>query len=116
MADVISGNIKKIKLSDGHIYSIFDQGALRLDPTTNKIITGVGPVDEAILDGHLSITEIDDVPLAQVQYKVLVQGANGEVKQEDLRYVLAKLGLVNGWEVDNNGTLELTYFDFSGSL
>jgi hypothetical protein len=110
----ITGNIKKIKLSNGDIYAIFDQGALRLDPTTNKIITGVGVVDTAILDGHLSITEIDDVPLADVQYKVLVQGANGEIKQQDLRQVLKNLGLITA-KVENN-ILDLAVVDFNGSI
>lgn len=113
MAEV--GNIiKKIKLSNGNIYSIFDQGALRLDPTTNKIITGVGIVDEAILDGHLSITEIDDVPLADVQYPVLVQAANGEIKQQDIRQVLKNLGLITA-KVEND-ILNLAVVDFTGSI
>ena len=109
MADVISGNIKKIKLSNGNIYSIFDQGALRLDPTSKVILTGVDPVDEAILQGHLSITEIDDIPLVDFDYKVLVQDSNGEIKKRELRQVLAELGFVTGWK-EENGILSLTYY------
>ena len=106
------GNIKKIKLSNGDIYTIFDQDALRLDPTTKKIITGVGPVDEAILDGHLFITEIDEIPLADTTYQVLVQGTNGEIQYEDIRTVLSKLGqLVSGWE-NVNGELRLKYYAY----
>ena len=108
----INGNIKKVKLSDGKIYSIFDEGALRLDPTTKKILTGNTVVDEAILDGHLSIIEIDDVPLAQVQAKVLVQDAtSGEIKQQDIRQVLKNLGLITA-KVENN-ILDLAVVDFS---
>ncbi len=110
----IVGNIRKITLSNGSTYAIFDQGALRLDPTTKKIITGVGAVDNIILEGHLSITEIDDIPLAQLKYDVLVQGANGVIQKQDLRCVLAELGLVNGW-VEDNGTLSLTYYTYSKS-
>ncbi|MBO7691892.1 MAG: hypothetical protein J6T10_04565 [Methanobrevibacter sp.] len=110
----VNGNIKKVKLSDGKIYSIFDEGALRLDPTTKKILTGSTVVDEAILDGHLSIVEIDDVPLANVQMKVLVQGANGEIKQQDIRQVLKNLGLITASVTD--GTLNLEVFDFNGSV
>ena len=54
-------NIKKIKLSDGSVYSIFDEGALRLNDE-GKLITGNGTVDSLILDG-LYIVEIDDVPV-----------------------------------------------------
>lgn len=108
----IAGRIKKIKLSDERIYSIFDEGALRLDPTTKKILTGNTVVDEAILDGHLSIIEIDDVPLAQVQAKVLVQDAtSGEIKQQDIRQVLKNLGLITA-KVENN-ILDLAVVDFS---
>lgn len=108
----IAGRIKKIKLSDEKIYSIFDEGALRLDPTTKKILTGNTVVDEAILDGHLSIIEIDDVPLAQVQAKVLVQDAtSGEIKQQDIRQVLKNLGLITA-TVENN-ILDLAVVDFS---
>ena len=56
-------NIKKIKLSDGSVYSIFDEGALRLN-NEGKLITGNGVVDALILDG-LYITEVDDVPVEE---------------------------------------------------
>jgi hypothetical protein len=121
----IAGNIRKIQLSNGSVYTIFDQGALRLDPTTKKIITGVGPVDEAILNGHLSITTIDDVPLAQVQYKVLVSpviGTDastgkpiyGQVQTQDIRQVLKNLGLITA-QVEGT-TLDLEVVDFEGSI
>lgn len=42
-------NIKKIKLSDGSVYSIFDEGALRLDPESNKLLTGNQVVDNVLL-------------------------------------------------------------------
>ena len=54
-------NIKKIKLSDGSVYSIFDEGALRLNDE-GKLITGNGTVDSLILNG-LYIVEINDVPV-----------------------------------------------------
>ena len=44
-------NIKKIKLSNNQIYSIFDEGALRIDETTHKLITGNAIVDQVLLDG-----------------------------------------------------------------
>jgi len=125
MADTVQGKIKKVKLSNGAIYSIFDQDALRLDPDTNIIITGVDPVDEAILDGHLSITEINDVPLAQVQFPVLVQTpvirdehgnyvSGGDIKKQDIRQVLKNLGLITA-KVEND-ILNLAVVDFPGSI
>lgn len=86
-------NIKKIKLSNGSVYSIFDEGALRLND--DKIIcTGNVVVDEAILNGHLSITEIDDIPVAQSSEIVLVPGANGEIKKQNIRQVLRDIGCI----------------------
>lgn len=54
-------NIKRIKLSDGSVYSIFDEGALRLN-SEGKLITGNKVVD-ALIIGGLYITEVDDMPL-----------------------------------------------------
>lgn len=113
MAEAISGNIKKIKLSNGSTYAIFDQGALRLDSDGKTIITGNGAVDRIIIDGNLHITEIDEIPLADTKYKVLVQGTNGEIQYEDIRIVLSNLGqLVSGWE-EVNGALTLKYYAYS---
>ena len=56
-------NIKKIKLSDGSVYSIFDEGALRLN-SEGKLITGNDIVDSLILSvKELYIAEVDDVPV-----------------------------------------------------
>ena len=55
-------NIKRIKLSNGSVYSIFDEGALRLNEA-GKLVTGNTVVDELILEGNLYITEVDNVPV-----------------------------------------------------
>lgn len=57
-------NIKKIKLSDGSVYSIFDEGALRLN-NEGKLVTGNIVVDEIIVKNDLYITEVDDLPVEQ---------------------------------------------------
>ena len=119
------GKIRKIKLSNNDVYSIFDQGALRLDPTTKKLVTGVGVVDDVITNTDLYIVEIDDLPLANVQMDVLVQtpvirvehGAyvsGGELKRQDIRQVLKNLGLITA-NVQNE-VLNLEVVDFSGSV
>lgn len=64
-------NIKKIKLSDGSIYSIFDEGALRLN-SSGVLVTGNAVVDPLILGGNLRIAEIDDVPVSQAIDSVMV--------------------------------------------
>lgn len=92
-------NIKKIKLSNGAIYSIFDEGALRLN-ANNEICTGNAAVDEAIFTGHLSIKEIDDVPLAQSNEIVISVNADGTIIKQNIRQVLRDLGCITA-EVAN---------------
>ena len=108
--------IKKITLSDGSVFSIFDEGSLHLD-AQNRIMTGNAVVDSAISTKGLMIRSIDDVPLADVQGTILVRDSTtGLIKQQDIRQVLKNLGLITGWEVDLNNTLSLTKFDFTYSV
>lgn len=99
-------NIKKIKLSDGSVYSIFDEGALRLDPESNKLLTGNKVVDNVIIEGNLSILEIDDVPLDAAIDNVLVQDATtGQVKKRSTDKLLEDIGGIS-YSIDNtSGTL-----------
>ena len=99
-------NIKKIELSDGSIYSIFDEGALRLDPESNKLLTGNQVVDNVIIEGNLSILEIDDVPLDAAIDNVLVQDATtGQIKKRSTDKLLEDIGGIS-YSIDNtSGTL-----------
>ena len=99
-------NIKKIKLSDGSVYSIFDEGALRLDPESNKLLTGNQVVDNVIIEGNLYILEIDDVPLDAAIDNVLVQDATtGQVKKRSTDKLLEDIGGIS-YSIDNtSGTL-----------
>lgn len=94
-------NIKKIKLSDGSIYSIFDEGALRLNEN-NILITGNSVVDEVIINGGLSILEIDDIPIEQAIDNVLVQdAATGRIMKRSTNQLLADIGGVSCQVQDN---------------
>ena len=99
-------NIKKIKLSDGSVYSIFDEGALRVDPESNKLLTGNQVVDNVIIAGNLSILEIDDVPLDATIDNVLVQdAATGQIKKRSTDKLLEDIGGIS-YSIDNtSGTL-----------
>lgn len=103
-------NIKKIKLSDGSVYSIFDEGALRLDPESNKLLTGNKVVDNVIIEGNLSILEIDDVPLDASIDNVLVQDATtGQVKKRSTDKLLEDIGGIS-YSIDNaSGTLSFKF-------
>ena len=98
--------MKKIKLSDGSVYSIFDEGAWRLDPKSNKLLTGNQVVDNVIIEGNLSILEIDDVPLDAAIDNVLVQDATtGQVKKRSTDKLLEDIGGIS-YSIDNtSGTL-----------
>lgn len=86
------GQIKKIKLSDGSVYSIFDSGALRLNEN-NQLITGNILIDEIIINGHLEIVEIDNIPLNQSINNVLVQDSlTGRVAKRSTEQLLADIG------------------------
>lgn len=105
MADNL--RIKKIKLSNGSVYSIFDEGSLHLNEN-NVLITGNSIVDEAILDGHLYITEIDDIPINQSIDNVLVQDSTtGEIKKRTTNKLLEDIGGISYSMDETNGILSL---------
>lgn len=96
-------NIKKIKLSDGSVYSIFDEGALRLNDE-GKLVTGNKIVDALILDG-LYIIEIDDVSVEESIDNVVT------AVYEDGRWVMKRrstdllLKDINGTSHEVNGSV-----------
>lgn len=82
--------IRKIKLIDGSVYSIFDEGAIRQNEA-GVLVTGNAVVDEAILQGHLYITEIDDVAVA-VENVLTQDPSTGEIKKRDANKLLEDIG------------------------
>ena len=101
-------DIKKIKLSDGQIYSIFDNGALRLDEITHKLITGNSIVDQVLLDGDLYIAEIDDIPVDPNNVLVWDE-ATGQVCKRSTNLLLADIGGISYGMNENTGILSLKY-------
>ena len=84
--------IKKVKLSDGSVYSFFDNGALRLNEN-NVLITGNDVVDQVIIQKNLTIIEIDDVPIEQTIDNVLVQDkTTGRIMKRSTDQLLADIG------------------------
>lgn len=98
-------NIKRIKLSDGSVYSIFDEGAIRLNDA-GKLVTGNKVVDKVILEGNLYVTEIDDVPVdATIDNVVtMVRDENGyyALKKRSTEKLLQDIG---GTSHEVNGTV-----------
>lgn len=95
----MENKLRKIKLSNGQIYSLYDEGALRLDSNNKLIIddltspTGVSFIDELILNGELSIIEVDEVPVTGVIYNVLVQDpVSGKIMKRDTDNLLKDIG------------------------
>lgn len=87
-------NIKRIKLSDGSVYSIFDEGALRLN-NEGKLVTGNIVVDQIIVNTDLYITAVDDVPVEQeINNVVTMVQENGKwaMKRRSTNYLLKDIG------------------------
>ena len=102
----MANKIRKIKLSNGQIYGIFDEGAIRLDDQ-GRLVTGNTVVDELVLKG-LSVTEIDDVPVTEAITNVLTQNTiTGEIKKRDTDLLLKDIGGASYNMDDTNGVLSL---------
>ena len=87
----MANKIRKIKLANGKIYGIFDEGAIRLNED-GVLVTGNKIVDELILKGEL-IAEIDDVPVEGHITNVLVQDDNTKaIKKRSTDQLLEDIG------------------------
>ena len=84
-------HIKRIKLKNGSVYSIFDNDALRLNEQ-GILVTGNGVVDRVILAGNLIIS-IDDIPAEEVIGSILVTDpVTGEIKKRSKDDLLKDIG------------------------
>lgn len=101
------GKITKIQLSDGSIYGIFDNGALRLN-ADGVLVTGNEVVDSAILNGRLTIMQIDDIPVNQYINNVLVQDSvTGMIKKRSTNILLKDIGGTSHSMDEERGVLTL---------
>lgn len=88
--------IKKVKLTNGSTYYLYDAGAPRkadLDnylPLSGGTITGVLEVDELIRAGKLSVDTIEYQNTATDN--VLIQAADGTIKKRSTDDLLADIG------------------------
>lgn len=84
--------IRKIKLSDGFTYTVYDANACRIDPATGKLLTGDAVIDEIILTKHLSIEKIDDMDVPTDNVLVAVnKGTTQEPEYEIKKREVSKL-------------------------
>lgn len=102
-----TNKIRKIKLSNGQVYSIFDEGALRLNDE-GKLVTGNIVVDDILINTSATIASIDELPLAQTDMKVLVRNkTTGVIGYQDVRQVLKSLGVITAQVQDEILNLEV---------
>lgn len=91
----IMANIKTIKLSDGSVYSIFDNGALRINEQ-GYLVTGNGVVDKKITCEGLYVIEIDETPVSDGISNLVtaIQQSDGrwEFKRRSVDKVLEDIG------------------------
>lgn len=100
--------ITKVKLSDDSIYSFFDKGAIRLNDQ-GILVTGDTVVDRIILNGHLSIKEIDDVDVSEYTNILVQNNATGEIARRNKDNMLEDIGgcsyKINSISGDENGKI-----------
>ena len=104
----MANKIKKIKLSNGEIYAIFDNDAIPYETRDGNIVmlTGNTVVDNVILnDGHF-IIEIDDTNVA-VGNLLTVNTSTGKIEKRDAAKVLEDIGGCSYNMDDSNQTLSL---------
>lgn len=114
-------NIKKIKLANGDIYSIFDEGALRLGDVDSEgnayLLTNNPYVDNIILDTGLTIEEVDDVPVEVLNPQVIFRDpSTHELLKADLETAQIKLGIKEYALQQTSGTLWLGARDAEGHV
>ena len=108
----IKGNIKKIQLSNGDVYAIFDEGSLHLsDPTSEGrilLLSGNPVVDDIILQGGLEIDLVNDVPITESNPEVVFRDpTTGQILKLDLQGAKQRLGILHYSLEQTNGVLRL---------
>ena len=104
----MANKIKKIKLSNGEIYSIFDNDAIHSETRNGNVVmlTGNTVVDNVILnDGHF-IIEIHDTNVS-VGNSLTVNTSTGKIEKRDAAKVLDDIGGCSYNMNDSNQTLSL---------
>lgn len=103
MPDV--GRIRRIELTNGDVYTIFDEGAIRQN-AQGVLVTGNDIVDDAILNGHFYIRSIDYINVA-VDNVLTQDSSTGEIKKRDADKLLEDIGGASYNMNDATGTLSL---------
>lgn len=101
--------IKKIRLSDGATYYIYDAGAPRVEdlenylPISGGTITGNLEVDQKLTAGELAVESIEW--LSTAADNVLVQKADGSIVKRSANNLLADIGGCSYSMDDSTGVL-----------
>ena len=105
--------IKKVQLSNGEIYYIYDSGAARLSdldhyvPNDGGTITGNLQVDQKIITNDLAVLAVEFLAEEYEIDNVLVLDSNGDVKKRSTDYLLKDIGGTSCSVNESNGTLIL---------
>lgn len=99
--------ITKVKLSNGQIYSFFDKDAIRLNEQ-GILVVGDQVVDDVIINGNLSVIEIDDIPVDKYIDNVLTQDPiTKQIKKRSTDILLEDIGGCSYDMDEDNGVLSL---------
>ena len=103
--------ISKVKLSDGKIYSFFDNNAIHIDEKINELVVGNATIDDLIINRHLSIVEIDDMSIEEFldthSYILTYNELSQEIKKRPTENLLKDIGGYSAKVDDTTGVLSL---------
>ena len=105
--------IKKVQLSNGDIYYVYDEGAARLSDLDNYVpinggtITGNLQVDQQITTNGLYVLALEYITEEHEITNVLVADSDGEIKKRSTDLLLNDIGGTSYSMDTTNGTLIL---------
>ena len=102
--------ISKVKLSNGQVYSFFDNDALHLHEG-DTLVVGNAVIDNLIINEHLSILEINDMSIEEFldehSYVVTYNELSKQLKKRSSNNFLADIGGYSAKVEDNVLSLKL---------
>lgn len=105
--------IKKVQLSNGEVYHIYDATAARITDLDNYLpldggtITGNLEVDQKIITNNLQVLALEYITEEHEITNVLVEDSNGEIKKRSIDLLLKDIGGTSYSVNESDGTLIL---------
>lgn len=103
--------ISKVKLSNGQIYSFFDNDAIHYDKKIDRLLVGNAVIDNLIINQSLQIEEINEMSVEEFldthSYILAYNELSKEIKKRSTNTLLADIGGYSAKVDDETGVLSL---------